>query len=60
MYLKGDGDSDLDFYLYDSDGDLVESNTDNTDEAHFTWYPDYKVVVKNHGSVYNVLEILTN
>jgi hypothetical protein len=64
MYLKGDGDSDLDFLLYDAYGNLVDSDTDSSDSAHFVWYANqtmtYRVVVVNHGSVYNVLGIWTN
>jgi hypothetical protein len=64
MYLKGDGDSDLDYYLYDSYGNLVDSDEDSTDSAIFRWYPNstmtYRVVVRNRGGTYNVFQILTN
>lgn len=64
LRLSGDGDSDLDFYVFDNNGNLVGSDEDGTDRAYFSWYPPYtmtyRVVVVNRGSVYNVLSILTN
>ena len=62
--IVGDGDTDLDFYVYDQYGYLVGSDEDYTDRAYFTWYPSstqiYKFVVKNRGNVYNNFRVITN
>lgn len=64
LSIVGDGDTDLDFYVYDSYGNLVGSDTDYSDEAYFYWIPrrdtKYKVRVVNRGNVYNVFRIITN
>lgn len=60
----GDGDNDLDLYIYDSEGYLVKKDIDNTDECYISFYPryseSYKIVVKNLGSVYSDYILLTN
>ncbi|MCC5945328.1 MAG: hypothetical protein JJT94_10355 [Bernardetiaceae bacterium] len=64
IIISGDGDTDLDFYVYDSNGNLVGSDTDYTDDAYFYWTPrrteTYRFVVKNRGNVYNNFVIATN
>ena len=60
----GDGDTDLDLYVYDENGNFIKSDTDYTDNCYVSFYPKwtglYKVVVKNRGSVYNDYVLLTN
>jgi len=64
ILFNGDDDTDLDFYVYDTDGNLLGSDIDATDYAYFSWYPPYtkqyvfKVV--NRGSVYNNCRIVSN
>lgn len=57
ILIKGDGDTDLDLYLYDENGNLIEKDDDNSDTClvSFTpkWTGTFKIIVKNHGSVYN-------
>ena len=64
IVLDGDRDTDLDFYVYDSYGNLIGSDTDGTDTANFGWTPrytqEYTFKVVNHGSVYNTFSIITN
>lgn len=64
LSIIGDGDTDLDFYIYDNYGNLVGSDTDYSDEAYFYWTPrrdtEYKVRVVNRGSVYNKFTVVTN
>lgn len=63
LSLVGDGDTDLDFYVY-KNGTLVGSDDDYTDEAYFYWTPrydtEYKVRVVNRGNVYNVFKVISN
>ena len=62
--VVGDGDTDLDLFVYDDTGALVISDTGSTDVAGVSFVPSftrrYTVQVKNLGSVYNVYTIRTN
>ncbi len=53
----GDHDTDLDLYIYDENGNLIDSDIDNTDICVCTWTPRwtgrFKVKIVNRGSVYN-------
>lgn len=64
LLFNGDNDTDLDFYIYDSEGELLTSDTGKTDNAHFKWVPpytkEYTFRVVNHGNVYNDVRILSN
>jgi hypothetical protein len=62
--IRGDGDTDLDCFVYNSSGQLVAVDNDGTDYCILDWYPrwagSYRIVVRNLGSVYNVYQIITN
>ena len=62
--ISGDGDTDLDLYVYDSNGNLIDSDTDYSDDCYCSWVPRWtgKFIVKvvNRGPVYNRYVILTN
>lgn len=62
--VKGDGDTDLDLYVYDENGNLIASDTDNTDCCLVSWTPrwtgKFTVRVVNRGNVYNNYRIATN
>jgi hypothetical protein len=62
--LRGDGDTDLDLYIYDDNGNLVARDDDYTDGCVASWTPRYTGVftirVKNRGSVYNRYTLATN
>lgn len=62
--LRGDHDTDLDLYVYDEDGRLVDSDDDYSDTCYATWYTPYTQVytirVVNRGSVYNEMNLVTN
>ncbi len=64
VLVEGDGDTDLDLYIYDEYGNLVASDTDYTDVCLGQWYPPrtgyYRIEVRNLGSVYNEFSIVTN
>jgi hypothetical protein len=62
--VSGDGDTDLDLYIYDEDGHLVASDTDLSDDCLATWTPVwtgvFRIEVRNLGSNYNRYVIATN
>lgn len=64
IYVSGDGDTDLDLYVYDSNGNLIASDTDYTDDCYVRWIPAwtgrYIVKIVNRGPVYNRYVLLTN
>ena len=64
VVVIGDGDTDLDLYVYDQYDNLIASDTDYTDNCVCQWYPrwtgQYRIVIRNRGSVYNRYVIRTN
>lgn len=64
ILVSGDGDTDLDLYVYDSNGNLIESDTDYTDDCYVRWVPrwtgSFTVKIVNRGRVYNRYVMLTN
>ncbi|PQJ26936.1 hypothetical protein BSZ35_18605 [Salinibacter sp. 10B] len=55
--VRGDGDTDLDCYVYDHNGNLIDSDTDYTDYCILRWTPRYtgsfRLYVRNLGSIWN-------
>lgn len=64
VLLEGDGDTDVDVYVYDQFGNLVASDTDGSDTCLVRWYPrwtgPFLVRVVNRGYVSNRYAIVTN
>ncbi|MBO9717194.1 MAG: hypothetical protein J7507_10380 [Pseudoxanthomonas sp.] len=64
VLVVGDGDTDLDLYVYDENGNLICDDTDRTDTMLCEWTPNwtgnFTVRIKNLGSVYNAYEMVTN
>ena len=64
ILVSGDGDTDLDLYVYDSNGNLIASDTDYTDDCYVSWVPrwtgSFIVQIVNRGRVYNRYVMLTN
>lgn len=64
VIIWGDGDTDLDLFIYDGNGNLIASDTDSLDFCVCSWTPrwtgEFTVVVMNLGSVYNEFDIATN
>ena len=62
--MSGDGDTDLDLYVYDSNGNLIVKDNDYTDDCYVRWYRKWtgRFIVKivNRGPVYNRYVIVTN
>jgi len=61
VIIDGDGDTDLDLFVYDEFGNLIGADTDGTDfcVVRFTpgWTGSFRIEVQNLGSVYNQYEI---
>lgn len=64
ILVVGDGDTDLDLYVYDENGNSVCTDNDYTDTMYCSWVPkwtgEFTVRIKNLGDVYNVYDLLTN
>jgi len=64
IVLSGDGDTDLDLYVYDANGNLIAYSEDYSDDCYVSWVPawtgSYTIRVANRGRVYNRFEIATN
>lgn len=64
VVVIGDGDTDLDLYIYDASGNLIASDTDYTDDCICRWVPawtgSFTIRIMNRGVVYNNFVIATN
>jgi hypothetical protein len=64
LALIGDGDTNLDLYIYDENGEIICSDTEPTDRAICAWYPKWtgnvRIKISNCGNVYNRYSLLTN
>lgn len=64
IIVSGDGDTDLDLYVYDNNGNFIASDTDYSDDCvvSFTprWTGNFRVKIVNRGRVYNRYVIATN
>jgi len=64
VMVSGDGDTDLDLYVYDENGNLIESDEDYSDDCVVSWVPRWTglfvIKIHNRGGVYNQYEIATN
>lgn len=64
VVVIGDGDNDLDVYIYDQNGNLITSDTDYTDQCVCRWVPawtgNFRIRIVNRGVVYSDYAIATN
>jgi hypothetical protein len=64
IVVSGDGDTDLDLYVYDANGNLIAYDEDYSDDCYVSWVPSwtgaYSIVIANRGRVYNRFVIATN
>jgi hypothetical protein len=62
--VSGDGDTDLDLYVYDANGNLIAYDEGYSDDCFVNWVPKwtgaYTIKVVNRGRVYNQYAIVTN
>ncbi|UCC73698.1 MAG: hypothetical protein JSV86_03825 [Gemmatimonadota bacterium] len=62
--VVGDGDTDLDCYVYDANGNLIVSDADYTDHCVLIWTPawtgSFELQIQNLGSVWNGYVLSTN
>jgi hypothetical protein len=62
--IIGDGDTDLDLSILDSNGNEVVSQTDLTDACFVEWTPsrtaEYQIKITNLGDVYNEYLLMSN
>ncbi len=62
VFVRGDGDTDLDYDVTDQSGTNVHSNYDYSDQTQFSLTPedgctDFQLSVSNLGNVFNVMTI---
>lgn len=64
ILVCGDGDTDLDLYVYDGNGNLIGYDEGYSDDCFVSWVPrstgTYIIKVVNRGRVYNQYFIATN
>lgn len=64
VVVSGDGDTDLDLYVYDENYNLIDSDTDYTDQCvcAFTprWTGEFIIKIKNRGNIANCYTLVTN
>jgi hypothetical protein len=60
--IIGDGDTDLDCFVYDASGNLIELDDDGTDHCVLRWIPTetqtFRLEISNLGLVYNAYVLL--
>ncbi len=64
LAISGDGDTDLDLYVYDQNGNLICASNGPGDDEACRWYPRWTgpfiVRVRNLGGVYNQYRMWSN
>ena len=64
VIVIGDGDNDLDLFVYDEKGNLIASDTDYSDQCVCRWVPSWTstfvIRIVNRGVVYSNYAIATN
>lgn len=62
--LRGDGDTDLDLFVYDGNGSEICRSTTYSDREFCRWTPawtgNFTIRVENYGGVYNRAEVYVN
>lgn len=64
VIVVGDGDTDLDLYIYDANGNLITKDEDYSDTCLCKWVPawtgTFVIKIVNRGGVYNDFVLATN
>lgn len=59
--IAGDGETDLDLYIYDRHGNLIVCDEGTSDSCTVRFWPfrtgTFRIVVRNRGKVFNVYKI---
>lgn len=62
--IRGDGDTDVDVFVYDDAGNLITSGVGLTDVETVSWTPrwtgTFRIVLRNLGGVWNEVRLTTN
>ncbi len=62
VIVSGDGDTDLDLYVYDENGNLITYDNDGSDDCVVSfnprWTGPFRIKIKNLGRVYNRYNML--
>lgn len=62
--VVGDGDTDLDLYVYDDNGNLIDKDIRYSGDCYVSWIPrrtgTFLIRVVNRGKVYNDYSLITN
>ena len=62
--IVGDGDTDVDLFIYDENGNEICSSTGSDDREYCRWTPrwtgTFTIELRNFGGVYNAVNVLTN
>lgn len=62
ILVKGDGDGDIDYYLYDYGDHLIDSYIDSTDTCYLTvvpkWTGKFSLKLKNNGDESSVFTVI--
>lgn len=63
-FVSGDGDTDLDLYIYDEFDNLICSSTTYGDDEGCTWIPNgtrkFTIKIKNVGNISNNYNLILN
>lgn len=64
VIVQGDGDTNLDCWIADENGQVIVSDERNTDACDLSWTPErtgtFALRITNNGAVYNVYSVTTN
>ena len=64
VQVTGVGLTDLDLYIYDNNGNLITSDTSDSDNCECVWTPqwtgEFTIRIKNRGGMYNLYYLQTN
>lgn len=64
VLVSGDGDTDLDLYIYDANGNLIDKDVDYTDDCVCIWTPrrtgTFTIKIVNRGRISNRYVLATN
>lgn len=64
VVVSGDGDTDLDLYVYDQNGNLITKDIDYSDDCVVTWTPawtgSFTIKIKNRGRISNCYTMAVN